>query len=47
MPGPLKLVLDGEADVIVTRRFSAPPALVYRAHLEPDLIRRWMLPVEG
>jgi uncharacterized protein YndB with AHSA1/START domain len=40
---PLKLTLDGETDVIVTRRFDAPPSVVYRAHVEAELIRKWML----
>ncbi len=45
MSAPLKLVLDGDTDVIVTRRFKAPPALVYRAHIDPELIVKWMLPM--
>lgn len=40
---PLRLTLDGETDVIVTRRFDAPPALVYRAHIEPELVQKWAL----
>lgn len=43
----LKLKLAGEAQAIITRRFAAPPALVYRAHVEPDLIRRWCLGPDG
>lgn len=44
-----KLVLKTEGDrhVIVTRRFAASPADVYRAHVEPDLIQQWMLGPEG
>jgi uncharacterized protein YndB with AHSA1/START domain len=37
---PLQLALEGDNHVIVTRNFKAPPADVYRAHLEPDLIRQ-------
>lgn len=47
MAAPLKLTLDGETDVIATRHFDAPPALVYRAHLEPALIRKWMTSMPG
>lgn len=44
---PLKLETEGDTHVIVTRRFDAPPAQVYRAHVEPDLIRQWMLGPPG
>lgn len=44
---PLKLVTEGDNKVIVTRRFAAPPALVYRAHTEPALIRRWLTGPDG
>lgn len=44
-----KLVLETEGDrfVIVKRRFEAPPEAVYRAHMDPDLIREWMLGPDG
>ena len=44
-----KLVLKTEGDkhVVATRRFTAPPEAVYRAHIEPDLIQKWMLGPEG
>jgi uncharacterized protein YndB with AHSA1/START domain len=38
----MTLETKGDTQVVVTRRFAAPPPLVYRAHVEPDLIRRWM-----
>jgi uncharacterized protein YndB with AHSA1/START domain len=38
----LQLALDGETDVIVRRDFTHPPARVWRALTEPDLIRQWM-----
>ena len=28
--------------LIIRRRFAAPPARVYLAHIDPDLVRRWM-----
>ncbi len=44
---PLQLALEGDTHVIVTRNFKAPPADVYRAHLEPDLLRQWMIAMPG
>ncbi len=38
---------EGDRFVVVTRRFAAPSEAVYRAHLEPGLIRQWMLGPEG
>ncbi len=38
----LQLVLDGETDVIVRRNFTHPPARVWRALTEPELIPLWM-----
>ena len=38
---------EGEADLVVSRRFSAPPERVFRAHVEPEIIRRWMNVGEG
>lgn len=44
---PTRIALDGDTRIIVTRRFAAPPALVFRAHTEPALIRRWMVGPDG
>ncbi len=44
---PLKLVAEGDRHVVVTRRFAAPPDLVFRAHVEPALIQRWMTGPDG
>ncbi len=43
----LALTTEGETHVIVKRRFEAPPEAVYRAHLDPKLIRQWCLGPEG
>ncbi|OQX66758.1 MAG: hypothetical protein B6A08_18875 [Sorangiineae bacterium NIC37A_2] len=43
----LELTTIGENQVLVTRRFRAPPEAVYRAHVETDLIQRWMLGPPG
>ena len=39
--------LPGEREVMVTRSFKAPRALVYRAYTEPALLRRWLLGPPG
>ena len=40
-----KLSLKTEDDryVVVSRRFAAPPALIFQAHIDPALIQKWML----
>jgi len=35
---------EGEPRITVRRFFAAPPDLVYRAFVEPDLLRRWWGP---
>ncbi len=37
-----QLSLDGDTDVVIRRRFSHPPARVWRALTEPALIRQWL-----
>lgn len=39
-----QLILDGDTDVVIRRRFSHPPAKVWRALTEPALIRHWLSP---
>lgn len=43
----LKLKTEGDRIIVVTRRFAAPPEDVYRAHMEPDIIQKWMLGPDG
>jgi len=43
----LHVDLNGETEIIVTRRFRHPPERVYRAHVEPALIRQWLLGPDG
>lgn len=43
----LTLKTEGDRYVVVTRRFAAPPEAVYRAHIEPELVQKWMLGPEG
>ena len=43
----LTLKTEGDTHVMVTRRFAAPPEAVYRAHIDPNLVQKWMLGPEG
>ena len=43
----MTLHTEGDTHVVVKRRFAAPPEAVYRAHTEPELIKKWMLGPEG
>jgi uncharacterized protein YndB with AHSA1/START domain len=43
----LTLKTEGATNIVVVRRFDAPPAAVYRAHTEPELIQKWLLGPEG
>ena len=45
--GKMILTAEGTRHVVITRRFAAPPQLVYRAHTEPALIQRWLLGPDG
>lgn len=43
----LTLEIEGERFVVVKRRFEASPEAVYRAHLDPELVRQWALGPDG
>jgi uncharacterized protein YndB with AHSA1/START domain len=43
----LTLTAEGDRYVVVTRRFAASPETVWRAHVEPALIRKWLLGPDG
>lgn len=43
----LTLKTEGDTHIIVTRRFAASPEAVYRAHVEPEIVQKWMLGPEG
>jgi uncharacterized protein YndB with AHSA1/START domain len=43
----MTLKTEGDTHVIVTRRFTAPPEALYRAHTDPKLIQKWLLGPEG
>ena len=38
---PAEASLPSETEVLVKRSFDAPATLVWRAYMEPDLLRRW------
>ncbi len=42
-----EVTLPSDTEVRVTRDFRAPRTLVWRAHVEPDLFRRWIGGYEG
>ncbi len=40
-----QITADPEVPLVrITREFDAPPAKVFRAHTEPDLVARWLGP---
>jgi uncharacterized protein YndB with AHSA1/START domain len=43
----LDIRTEGDTAVVVTRRFAAPPAEVFRAHTDPKLLKEWCLGPEG
>jgi uncharacterized protein YndB with AHSA1/START domain len=43
----LNLRTDGDRHVIVTRRFTAKPEAIYRAHTEPEILQKWNLGPDG
>jgi len=43
----LELATEDDRHIVVARFVAAPPEAVYRAHVEADTIRRWMLGPEG
>ncbi len=47
MTGRLVLKTEHDRFIIITRRFRASPELVYRSHIEPELVQKWLLGPEG
>ena len=44
---PLRMTLDGDTGLTVTRSFAASPDRVWDAHFQPDLARQWLGGYEG
>lgn len=47
MPNKAQVTLPNDRQVKVVRSFKAPRALVYRAHTEPALVKKWLLGPPG
>ena len=45
--GGLQLTTRGEKELVMTREFAAPRALVFDAFTKPELVRRWLLGPPG
>ncbi|MER7281627.1 SRPBCC family protein [Dactylosporangium sp. NPDC000244] len=39
--GTAKVTLPTDLQILITREFNAPKALVWRAYTEPELVKRW------
>lgn len=44
---PLTLERTGPTTAVITRHFAAPPAQVFAAHTDPELVRQWMTGPDG
>lgn len=47
MGEPLKMMTPGDREILIERRFDAPREFVWRALVEPSLVRRWLLGPPG
>ncbi|MGA8669837.1 MAG: SRPBCC domain-containing protein [Terracidiphilus sp.] len=43
----MTLQTEGDSCLVVMRRFAASPEAVYRAHTDPELIKKWLLGPDG
>src|SRR5581483_11939281 len=41
------VTLPSDTQILITRQFAAPPALVYRAYTTPELVSRWWVGRRG
>ncbi|HEY4199777.1 MAG TPA: SRPBCC family protein [Devosiaceae bacterium] len=44
MPAPLTVATSSDLEILITRTFEAPRALVFLCYSKPDLVRRWLGP---
>jgi len=47
MTGTLTVAARGDREIVMTREFAAPRAMVFDACTKPELIRRWLLGPPG
>ncbi|MGH7468654.1 MAG: SRPBCC family protein [Longimicrobiales bacterium] len=47
MTSTLEVTLPSDQEVVVTREFNAPRILIWDAHTKPELVKRWMLGLDG
>lgn len=43
----LEVTLPNDTDLVVTRSFAAPAALMFDCHTKPELVKRWLLGPDG
>jgi len=39
--GSATVTLPSDTEILITRKFDAPAALVFKAYTTPELVRRW------
>lgn len=44
---PLRMTTPSDTTIEITRTFDAPVSMVWRAHTEPDLVKRWLTGPSG
>lgn len=47
IPGAVKVTPKGDRELVISRAFNAPCELVFDAHTNPELVRRWLLGPSG
>src|SRR5215471_10855310 len=43
----LQVTANGDREIVMTRVFNAPRALVFKAFTQPELLKRWLLGPPG
>ncbi len=46
-PGQLAIVARGDREIVITRTFDSPRALVFEAFTKPDLLKKWFYGPDG